>query len=246
MRASISHIITFITIVLIVFLIFFLDLQFNIRNTILINDLERINYIDDAYNNILKKIDQNIVNDDIKEKYKNYITKDMINNDLSKIIISKDFNIGHLNEFYKIIREYTNDDIICSKYSSIINNVYVKNIFPINEYKLISIIYIKIDSLIIYSFIIINIIVILELFLYILNRNLYFNSITILSSGLIIILLKLFLSMTSLLKTFIYTNSYYTKFLLKVINDIANYSFILGIIIIVIYAFYSLIKFLKK
>ena len=144
MKSSVSHVLSFITTLLFTLLIAFIFIEFNLRHSILINKLNSINYYNSAYNTIVSKVDNFIVNEEIKEKYKDFITKDIIKKDVNSIISKTDYNISHYDDFYKIINEYSSDVDICEKYSKEIDSIYTNNIFPINEYKLINKFYAKI------------------------------------------------------------------------------------------------------
>lgn len=234
MKNSISHILSFITTLLLTILIFFVFIELNLRNSILIKSLNNINYYEEAYNTIISKVDDFIINEEVKEKFKESISKDIIKNDINNIIIKKQYDISHYDEFYNIISEYSTDIEICEKYASEINKIYKSNIFPINEYKMLSKFYIKTTDFIIYSLMISGIIVLFEFITFIINKNLKYSKISVLASSIIMILPFIFVRTTNIFNNFIYTNNYYTNFLIKILNNIKNSLFIVGLIIIIV------------
>lgn len=233
MRTSISHFISFITMVVISVFICFIFIEISFRDRIIIRNLDSINYYQDAYDNIILKIEQNIINEDIKEDYKDYITLEIIKKDI-KSIINRQYKVSHYNDFYNIISKYTTDTDISKKYAIMVDDIYANNIFPISEYKIINRVYIKTRNCLIYSLVFLSIIMILELALYIINNNLKYNKITILSSSILLIFPFIFLNISQTFRHFVYTNSYYTNFFVKIINNIVNSLFIIGLIIVLV------------
>ena len=240
MKNSISHIISFISMILITFYALFIIVEIGIRRSVLIDKLDETDYYESAYENIILNLDKSITNEDIRNEYKKYITIDMIKRDIIGIIIER--NISHYDNFYKLVSKYSADKEVCSKNASIINNIYLNNIFPTKEYKLINKIYIKTKCLILYIGVLTSTVLILQLGLYIINKNFKYNKISLLSSAILNIFPFIFVNITGILNNVVYVNSYYTKFLFSIFDSTIRYLFVIGFIIILMYLVSSVIK----
>ena len=234
MKSSISHIISFLSMILISALLIFIVFEINIRDSIIIKKLNSINYYESAYKNIIFNIDKNIVNEEIKKEYKDLITVTLIKDDIKKII-ERDISVSHYNTFYTIINRYSSDNEICDKYATSVDTSYINNIFPTREYKLIKKVYMNTKTLLVYIFTFISMIMILELAIYIINKNFKYNKISIISSSLLIMCPFIFMKILGIFKDFFYTNDYYTEFLNTMINSGINTLFIMGLIVIIIF-----------
>lgn len=242
MKASISHILSFVCMILISSLILFISVQFSIRYIFIKGNLNKINYYNDAYDTITTKIDENIVNKEIKDIYKLYIDKETIKRDIKKIIVNKNYNITHHNEFYKIIEEYVSDKEIRNIYASKVDNIYKNNLFPIYEFKTIDKLNINKYDALLYVFIMCACIVLLEFIIFAINKNLKYNKISLLSSAILLTLPFVFIVCTNIFNKFIYTNKYYTKFLISIVDGVKNFTYLIGLIVIFIFIYTELIR----
>ena len=243
MKNSISHILSFISMILIFILVSFILIELNLRYTLLNYNLVKINYYEDAYNNIILNIDQTIQNKEIKKLYKEYINKDIVKRDIKKIIKNKNYNISHYEDFYKVMSNYTDDLKVCENYTKVIDKIYSDNIFSIREYKLLNKLYLDNTNFLMYILFLITIIIILQFIIFIINKNLKYNILSLFSSGILMIIPFIYINITQIFKSFIYTNMYYTNFLLCIINSIKNLLCLFGLFIIVII---SVCRFYKK
>lgn len=232
MKSIISNVISFISMLLIIFVVSFVLIQISFRDRFLIKSLSNINYYKQAHNNIIQKLNYEIVNEEIKLEYEKYITIDMIKKDIRRIISSKD-GISRYKDFYDIIEKHTTDIEICKKYASNVNDVYTNNLFPLREYKIINKLYIKTNECIMYTSVLISIIVVFELLLLIINNSLKYNKVALLASGILFTIPFLFIWISGIFNSFIYTNKYYTKFLIGLVGNIKNSLFLVGLIIII-------------
>ena len=241
MKTSISHIISFICMILISILTIFIVFEISIRDNILIKKLDNSYYYKDAYDNIIYNIDKSIVNEEIKEDYKKIISEELVMNDVKKIITTRN-DVSHYSNFYDIISKYSSDTEICDKYATLVNNIYSKSIFPTREYKLIKKLYIRTKNCISYILVLISIIMMLELGLYIINNNFKFNLITLISSSILNMIPFIFINILGIFRYFFYTNSYFTNSLVGIVNFNINILFILGLVVLVMLLIFKTLK----
>lgn len=246
MKTSISHLLNFILMIILYFTILFSVYEVSIskKNIIkLLND----NYYNNSYNNIMSEIDNYIVNNEVLELYNKYLSKEMVKEDINIIInniYQKNNQLSKYNDFYKIINSYTDDTEICDIYATNINNIYLKNIFPISELTLINKTYIGNTSSLFISIILSSIVVILSVILFLINKNFKYYKISLLSVSMLLLIPKMLVS--TLFSNFQYTNQYFTHLLLKIINSIVNILSIIGLITIILLIFNYLKRLVKN
>lgn len=233
MKNSISHILSFILMILLSFLIIFVVFEISLSKKNILNILNGVNYYTLAQKNIFTKIDDEIVNSEISESYKEYFSIEVIKKDINNIL-NEEYDISHYNDLDKIINEYSNDEKINQKYTTIVDTIYKKNIFPINEYKLISKLKLNTEQVLFVSIILILLIVFIGSAILIFNKNIYFYKVIILSTSILLLIPSILVRMLNIFKHFIYSNTYYTKFILGIINNITNSLFIIGIILLIV------------
>ena len=246
MKTSISHTLNFILMIILYFTIFFSVYEVSISKKNIIKLLDD-NYYNDSYNNIIKKIDNYIVNHEVLELYNKYRSKEMIREDINIIInniYQKNNQLSKYDEFYKIINSYTNDTEISNIYATNINNIYLKNILPISELTSINKTYIGNTSSLFISIILSSIIVILSVILFLINKNFKYYKISLLSVSMLLLIPKMLVS--TLFSNFQYTNQYFTHLLLKIINSIVNILSIIGLITIILLIFNYLKRLVKN
>lgn len=228
MKKIINHIITFIIMLLLIILSIFIVYQKEISINKISKDLDKINYYQKSYSNILKEIDEYIINIELKEDIINYYTQDKAKIDIINIINGKEIN--HYDNLKEIVKKHSNEDNIINDYTTQINKKIINNLFMNEEYKLLSKTRLNLNDTIFIIFIIIILITILLFINYIISKKILFES-AILSLGLFITIPKIFLILTNILDNFIYTNTYFSELILLIINNIVNILFILGLFI---------------
>lgn len=239
MKKIINHIITFIIMVLLIILSIFIVYQKEISINKISKDLDKINYYQKSYSNILKEIDEYIINIELKDDIINYYTQDKAKTDIIDIINGKEIN--YYDNLKEIVKKHSNEDNIINDYTTQINKKIINNLFMNEEYKLLSKTRLNTNDTIFIIFIIIILITILLFINYIISKKILFES-AILSLGLFITIPKVFLILTNILDNFIYTNIYFSELILLIINNIVNILFILGLFIstITIYLNYKI------
>lgn len=239
MKKIINHTISFIIMTLLIILTIFTIYQKEITTNKLIKNLNKINYYQKAYSNILKEFEEYIINTELKEDIINYYTQEQTKTDIIDIINGKEIN--HYENLKTIIEKHTNDNNIIEEYTTQINNKIINNLFMTKEYKILTKTRLNTNDTLFINFIIIIIITILLFINYIITKQTNIQ-VSILSLGLFITLPKIFLIITNILNNFIYINTYFSELILLIINNIVNTLFILGLFIsiITIYLNYKL------
>lgn len=232
---NLKSIISFITILILTLLSIFLIYQKEIRKSNLLKSLEEINYYSKAHQNITNKIDEYLINTDLKEEYLNYYNIDLLKKDIKNKINNQE--ISHYNELRNIASKYTNDNIIIYKYASLVEEIINNNLFL--DMTLLNKTYIS-SSNVLFIMMVTSLIVLLLL---IISNN---NKTIVLSLLILLILPKVFFKVTNLLTNFIYTNQYFTSFILKIIYNIINQLFIIGILLIICISIKSILIKIKK
>ena len=175
MKNSISHILNFILTVLVVLLTVFIAFQISTSKKSIKKILENNYYYDEAHENINNKISNFIINSDILEIYRNYINQDLIKEDLEKYIESDyKYNINHYDEFYNLVQEYIKDSSISKEYAKNINDIYVKNIFPVKEFELVNKVRFNIENTAFIAMCFLSIFIIISMFILLLNSTFKF------------------------------------------------------------------------
>ena len=242
MKSSISNLISFVIMCIITLVLLFLSFESHLTRKYINNTLDKQDFYKEAYGNIINKIDDFIVNDDVRKSYEEYITLDMVKNDvkstLNNIYLKKE-QLSKYDEFYNIIGKYSNDEAIKKVYATNINDIYLNNLFPKTEFSLIYKLYISLDTTIFISISTMIVAIALSLALYFINRNLKFF-ISIFTGVCFIGIVPFIFKVFGLFKNFIYTNNYYTKFLLSIVNGTINYLFISSIIIVISLLLYKI------
>ena len=110
MKKILVHINTFIMFVLTIIFILFIEFQIELRPNNIITNLEKLNYYQKAYSNVLQNLDDIIVNNKLKEELIEYYSKDQktikkYSKDVNSII---DNNIFMTSEYQKLNKIYLN------------------------------------------------------------------------------------------------------------------------------------------
>ena len=227
MKKILIHFNTFIIFVLTILFIFFIEFEIEIRPNNIITNLEKINYYQKAYSNILQEFDYVIVNNELKDEIINYYTFDNSKKDINLIVRGN--NIDHYYEIKEIVSKYSKDEKVIYKYSKEINDLINKNIFMIDEYHTLNKFYLNIFDCIYIIIIFIIIQMILIIINYFLSKNFSFIKIILLSSSIFIGLPKLFINLSGIINNFTYGNKYFSELLIFGINNYINELFIYSI-----------------
>lgn len=254
MKNSISHLLAFILMIILSVTIFFVLGEKELRASVITDKLEKDNYYYKIYGTILSRIDDFIVNTEVMELYKNYLSVDMIKNDINKSINNayseKNLKVSRYNDFYKIINNYSKDSTISKKYAEGIDKIYSNNLFPTRELSLIHKLYVPSTGVL--FILIVSLLICLGLCfgLFIINNNFKFHTISLISTGILLILPNIFIKFFGIFDNFVYTNEYYTDVLISIVNDTISSSCLVGLVIIVLLGAYKIIrkkcKFLKS
>ena len=227
MKSSISHAFAFILMITIFLFVAFISFEVSIRNKVILYNLDRINYYDKAYDNINKNIKEYVVNDNLLNDYKNYITKEMIKKDVSKLVNGE--KVDHYLEVYNIVEKYDDNPDIDDLYAKNINKIYNNNIFPSKEFSYINKIKTKLDIIPI-ALIFIAIIVTLSVVLKYMNDKKKYINISIIGSFILLAIPFIF---RLFIRRIYYGNSYYTSFIKSIIDTNLVMYALIGIIIII-------------
>lgn len=215
MKSSISNIISFIIMSIFSVVIIFLSFEYSMNRTVLLRKLEKMNYYEKIYNIIEKKIDDFVVNEEVLKLYSNYITKDLVKKDIISLVDSiyyKKLDVDRYDDFLDIIKKYSSDEKISKIYATKINDIYMSNLFPKAEFKLIHKAYFDLNKSLFIGICIMSIGLILSISLYFINKNLnYFKSIIL---GIFVMCLMPFVIVTILFSNLIYTNELFTDVIL--------------------------------
>lgn len=245
MKNSISHVLSFVLMTLLVVVTVLLIFQKELRGRYIRKTLEDINYYELAYENIITGVEDYIVNDEVREMYVDYITIDLVKSDINKILGNiyqdEDTKFSRYNDFYKIINSYNDDPNIDDKYASGINNIYVKNIFPIYEFNFIHKLHIANVNVLFVALLLLVIALFVFLALFLINKNFKYHIIGIMGYGTILLLPKIIIKVFKIFDSFLYTNPYYTKFLLAIMNNITNSLLIIGLLVILLTIIYKIL-----
>lgn len=227
MKKILIHFNTFIMFVLTILFIFFIEFEIEIRPNNIITNLEKINYYQKAYSNILQEFDYVIVNNELKDEIINYYTFDNNIKDINLIVRGN--NIDHYYEIKEIVSKYSKDEKVIYKYSKEINDLINKNIFMIDEYHTLNKFYLGIFDCIYIIIVFIIIQMILIIINYFLSKNFSFIKVILLSSSIFIGLPKLFINLSGIINNFTYGNKYFSELLIFGINNFINELFIYSI-----------------
>ena len=133
MKKILVHINTFIMIVLTIIFILFIEFQIELRPNNIITNLEKLNYYQKAYSNVLQNLDDIIVNDKLKEELIEYYSIDILKKDVNLIVRGN--KINHYDEIKTIVSKYSKDQKTIEKYSKDVNSIIDNNIFMTSEYQ---------------------------------------------------------------------------------------------------------------
>lgn len=227
MKSSISHILSFITMISLFFLILFIAFEISVNKGIIKYNLNRIDYYNKATDNIKIKVKEYVVNDDVLNKYLEYINKDLIKEDVDKLLNDK--KVDHYLDFYKLIEEFDDNPDIDDLYAKNINSIYQKNIFPTKEYNLILKYKQKLDFVPILIMLLSISISLSVLLKYMYKKKTYLD----ISFLGVFILLSLLFFIRIYLNKFTYGTTYYTSFIKGIIDtNMVIYAIIIGLFII--------------
>lgn len=238
MKKITKSIFTMITMILLTTIIIFTTYEIQIKPNKIQKDIEKINYYQKAYSNILKELDEYIINVNLKEDILKYYTQEQATEDINKIL--KQETINHYDKIEEIVKRHTSEEEIIENNSQEINNKIINNLFMIDEYKLLSKTNLTTNDTIFIIFIITILIVIIFFINYIITKDISFIITSILSSSFMIMIPKIFIFITNILKDFMYGNTYFSELILYKINQTLNLLFAIGLFISI------LIIYLKK
>ena len=118
MKKILVHINTFIMFVLTIIFILFIEFQIELRPNNIITNLEKLNYYQKAYSNILQNLDDIIVNNKLKEELIEYYSIDILKKDVNLIVRGN--KINHYDEIKTIVSKYSKDQKTIEKYRFLI------------------------------------------------------------------------------------------------------------------------------
>lgn len=246
MKNSISHLLAFILMIILSVTIFFVLGEKELRASVITDKLENDNYYYKIYGTILSKIDDYVVNTEVMELYKDYLSVAMIKDDINKSINNaydeNNLKVSRYNDFYKIINNYSKDSTISKKYAEGIDKIYSNNLFPTRELTLIHKFYVPSTEVL--FILVVSLLICLGLWfiLFLINNNFKFHIISLLSTSIILILPNIFIKFFGVFDNFVYTNEYYTDVLISIVNDTIASSCLVGLVIIVLLIAYKAIK----
>ena len=139
MKKILVHINTFIMFVLTIIFILFIEFQIELRPNNIITNLEKLNYYQKAYSNVLQNLDDIIVNNKLKEELIEYYSIDILKKDVNLIVRGN--KINHYDEIKTIVSKYSKDQKTIEKYSKDVNSIIDNNIFMTSEYQKLNKIY---------------------------------------------------------------------------------------------------------
>ena len=131
MKKILVHINTFIMFVLTIIFILFIEFQIELRPNNIITNLEKLNYYQKAYSNVLQNLDDIIVNNKLKEELIEYYSIDILKKDVNLIVRGN--KINHYDEIKTIVSKYSKDKKTIEKYSKDVNSIIDNNIFMTSE-----------------------------------------------------------------------------------------------------------------
>ena len=230
MKSSIIHVLSFTLMIILTIFTLFISLESTLTKKSILNNLNKINYYDLAFNNIKEEVSNFVINKEIKNKYLEYFTINMIKSDIKNIINGK--SVNRYIDLYNIIDSYTNDISINKRYAKEINDIYTYNLFPTREYNMINKLYLNNKLFITIS--VITIIILISVILLILNKDKKFLKTSILSSSILLLCPYLVIKIFNIFDKFVYTNSYFSKFFITLIDNFTFKLFITGLIVIIL------------
>lgn len=228
MKKILVHINTFIMFVLTIIFILFIEFQIELRPNNIITNLEKLNYYQKAYSNVLQNLDDIIVNNKLKEELIEYYSIDILKKDVNLIVRGN--KINHYDEIKTIVSKYSKDKKTIEKYSKDVNSIIDNNIFMTSEYQKLNKIYLNmydclfitiIYIIIMFTFIFIN---------YLLIKKLEFIKELILSSSILLCLPKLLITFSGIINNFTYGNKYFSELITTFISTYFNNLFMLSIV----------------
>lgn len=250
-KNSINNLLAFILMSILAMLLVFMIFENNLSLNRVIKNMNNTNYYNKVYNNLIEKINDFIILEDVQEQYKDYVKIDLIKEDINKIVKGiydeNYYKVNRYDDFYNIMFEYSKDEEVSEKYAHEINNIYKANLFPVMPFKLINKLYLKNNI----QFVIIITLSLLILFLgyilYIINKSYKYVVTSFLGMSILIILPNIFLKLFKVFDGFIYTNEYFTNIILKIIYNTFNTLTIIGIVnILIIFVLWLIKEFRKK
>lgn len=234
MKKTLSYILSFIIYLssLLIVSILIFNNELSIKQTK--NILDKTNYYENALTNINKKIDTIVIDENLSKEYNNYFNKSMIIKDINTLLKDKETEISHYDKLYKIIEKYDISKESKDKYTKKIDEIYQKNIFPIKEYRIINKLYLNNNQSLYLSIILVLITFFTSIVLLLINKNIYYHKISMLALSITLIMPKVLLTLFNIFKNFVYSNTYFTNYFLKILYNIENKLFIIGLLIILL------------
>ena len=234
MKSSINHVLAFILMILLIFISTFISIKIAFSSKNVIRVLENSEYYEKSYSNIHKEIDNYVINDELNDLYKKHITKDLIEKDINSIISNfyskKESNINRYDEFYQIFIKYNKDKDMGKTYASEINDIYTKNIFPTSEFNLLNKFYFGSLDLLFVLIISTVAVLFISTILAFTSKKYKYHLYSLSGYSIFIIIVNILIKI--LFRNFMYTNEYFTKFLLSIVSNIFTYQLAIAIIII--------------
>ncbi len=241
MKTIINHLINFITTILLVCLTFLIIVNITLLNEkFVLNMLNKNNYYDQVYQNIISTYENNTASLGIDFDFKKVITKDMITTDVNNLIKSiyhnEDINlsINKLeNKLESIISEYNPTNAEKEQITELTNNLkdmyeeeifYSRDIMSKLTSNIVTIKNITTATTIILALIIVNL---MAITMYILKRKASIST-PFLACGLINIAVKILIGNSY--QNFLIINNDVSNILIELLNSIMDYILIFGIV----------------
>lgn len=249
MKNSLSHILAFCLMILAVITFLLISFQIELRFSVIKKNLQKNDYYYEAYDNILSKSTDYIINDEVLEIYKNYlnvgIIKEDVNKTINNIVSDNKEVVSRYSDFYEMMINYCKDDVISKKYALELDKIYINNLFPTKELKSIKELYIPSTNLLLFTMALLLIFLIVAVVLFFINKNFKFHVISLLTTSILLMLPLIFIKVFNIFENFLYTNTYYTEFLISIVNNSFSSAYNYGVLILLILVSPKLIKKIK-
>ena len=250
MKKIISHLITFLLFIFISLLIFFNIFEYFISSKTITKTLDNINYYERVQDNIYNNIKYFVTLDEIYELFVNNISVDDIKNDISRLKLSiynnREFEVNKYDLFYELMYKYSSDEEISEAYAKNIAKIYTNNLFPEYPFQIISKLSLSSISVLYISIILFISIILSNVILFLLNKNFYYQKISLLSSAIFLTLPFIAVNVFQIFKDFFFTNTYFSNLLVTMVENILRTSFVLGLLIIFLIFFIPKVKNIQK
>lgn len=242
MRKVLLSLLSFILMVILSISCMFIIYEINVSKKSVLKQMDNIQYYQKAYKNIITKVSDYVINEELENEYKKIITIDRVKVDILKSINNvyddTKYNVSIKEELNEVIKKYDiKDSNIIKTHTDGINEIYVNNLFLTKEFKLIKKYTLDFETLMLITYVAIFFLLAITL---ILDKQ--YLKISLISTSITLVMPMIYLNLFNIIKNFQYSNSYYTELILTIIESIY---FELGLISIVIIIFIILYKLLN-